>query len=94
MSSEAEDHRVGGRVVEVRPMGDVTLVWAVNSFHGIEDEVAVMVRPAPAMPEVGDAVWWAGRTAFWAPRSGCSAGGEREHVGWAFDPRPETGGTP
>ncbi len=77
---------VGGRVIEVRRAGDLIRLWVADTrSHG---ELAILVRPAPEMPEPGDGVWWQGSGAYWTPADRRFEDRRLERVGSAFDPRP------
>ncbi len=78
---------VGGRIIQIeekRP--GVTQLWCVNGG----DECAVDVETAPAMPLLGDEVWWQSGKVYWDRDRR-----ELRKVGYSYDPRaaqsPENG---
>lgn len=76
---------VGGKIIEIVPISAtadgiaVSRLWCVDS-NG--DECAVHVEDAPAMPLLGDEVWWQSGKVYWD-------GDRRElrKVGYSYDPR-------
>jgi hypothetical protein len=70
---------VGGRVVEkqeIRP--GLVKLWCVDGA----DELAIVARSAPVMPELGEAIWWQGDKVFTKGDTVIL-----EKVGYSFDPR-------
>ena len=71
---------VGGWIIEIAPVRDgQSRLWCVDR-NG--DECAVNVENAPAMPLLGDEVWWQAGKVFWD--------GDRRQlrkVGYSYDPR-------
>jgi hypothetical protein len=57
---------VGGRIISITPRGNgITQLWCVEAQNGSTDECAVDVRDAPAMPLVGDEIWWQSGKVYW-----------------------------
>ena len=74
---------VGGRIIditEIRP--GVTRLWCVEGINGSTDECAVNVKTAPAMPLLGDEIWWQSGKVYWDRDRR-----ELEKVGYSYDPR-------
>ncbi len=73
---------VGGRIISITPKGNgVTQLWCVESQGGSTDECAVDVRDAPAMPLIGDEIWWQSGKVYW-DRDRRTL----EKVGYSYDP--------
>lgn len=57
---------VGGRIISILPKGEgVTQLWCVEAQGGSTQECAVDVQNAPAMPLVGDEIWWQSGKVYW-----------------------------
>lgn len=76
---------IGGRVIEVRPEGDKTRIWVVDTQVPF-DEAAIYVFTQSEMPEVGDSVWWQGRKAYWTPVNRRFLDRPLDRFGSSFDP--------
>lgn len=76
---------VGGKIIEIMPISvtqdgnAVSRLWCVDSYG---DECAVHVEDAPAMPLVGDEVWWQAGKVYWDKDRR-----ELRKVGYSYDPR-------
>lgn len=76
---------VGGKIIEVRRMGDKVRLWCLNTTHS-HDEAAIYVEPAADLPAVGDAVWWQGRKAYWTPADRHFVDRPLNRIGYSFKP--------
>ena len=86
---------VGGTIIEVRTMKahgsgrDVLRLWCVDKRNG--DECAVYTEPYIGqnvnLPEVGDEIWWQGRTIFWSDPERTWVDCSIPKIGFSFDPR-------
>ena len=58
---------VGGKLIEVAEIEPgVTRLWCVGTRGSeVNDECAVHVETAPAMPLVGDEIWWQAGKVYW-----------------------------
>lgn len=58
---------VGGRLIEIAEIGPgVTRLWCVGTQGSeVGDECAVNVETAPAMPLLGDEIWWQSGRVYW-----------------------------
>ncbi|APX88627.1 hypothetical protein BV394_01865 [Brevirhabdus pacifica] len=76
---------VGGKIIEIMPIGktpegrSVSRLWCVDRSG---DECAVHVEDAPAMPLLGDEVWWQAGKVYWDHDRR-----ELRKVGYSYDPR-------
>ncbi len=74
---------VGGRLIEIGEMEPgVTRLWCVGIGQEHGDECAVHVETAPAMPLLGDEIWWQAGKVYWDK--------DRRHlrkIGNSYDPR-------
>lgn len=72
---------VGGRIIEITEIRQgITRLWCLDTTHN--DECAVNVKTAPAMPLLGDEIWWQSGKVYWD--------GDRrslEKIGNSYDPR-------
>ena len=57
---------VGGRVIQVREIRPgVTQLWCVGTGNDEGRDIAVDVETAPAMPLLGDEIWWQSGKVYW-----------------------------
>ena len=57
---------VGGRIIEIRTVSDTeAALWVYDVGPSGETETCVHVETAPAMPLIGDNIWWQGGSVFW-----------------------------
>lgn len=73
---------VGGYIIQITSKGNgVTQLWCVETKNVGATELAVDVKDAPAMPLVGDEVWWQAGKVYWDRDRR-----ELEKVGYSYDP--------
>lgn len=71
---------VGGRIIQITEKAPgVTQLWCIDTTYN--DECAVDVETAAAMPLLGDEIWWQSGKVYWD-------GDRRElrKVGYSYDP--------
>lgn len=59
---------VGGRIIEIKTVSDTeTALWVldVSRDNCGETETCVHVETAPAMPLLGDEIWWQSGKVYW-----------------------------
>lgn len=72
---------VGGCIIEIVP-SDISGETQITCVDRNGDDCAVIVETAPAMPLIGDEIWWQNKKVFW----------DRDRrtlrkIGNSFDPR-------
>lgn len=77
---------VGGKVLEVAPMGNKLRIWVVDTTYS-DDELAIYVEDQRDVPAPGDSVWWHGRKAFWTTKNRSYVDRPMNRIGYSFDPR-------
>lgn len=71
---------VGGWIIDISPVSPgVSRLWCVDSLG---NELAVNVKDAPAMPLLGDEVWWQSGKVYWD-----NDRRELRKIGYSYDPR-------
>lgn len=55
---------MGGWIIEIVP-SDIEGETQITCVDRHGDECAVLVETAPAMPLVGDEIWWQSQTVYW-----------------------------
>lgn len=59
---------VGGRIIDIRAVSPTeTALWVldVSRSNSGETETCVHVETAPAMPLIGDEIWWQSGKVYW-----------------------------
>jgi hypothetical protein len=85
-AGDGEHDMVGGTIVDIVKVTPAK--WWVNCVER-HDQCAIYLNPAGLPLEVGDGLWWQGRSAFWTPASGACADVELERIGFSGVPHPD-----
>ena len=84
---------VGGTIIDIVKVSPGK--WWVNCGQHFDrntpDQCAIYLNPGKESPDVGDALWWQGRSAYWTPADRSRVDVRLDRIGFSGVPHPHLG---